>query len=215
MTPNPSTVVVTLPEVITGEITRNFGEISLYNQHADFEFGSASNSNSASPGLSHASRLLSHCVRTSHSMSTSHTASPTLARPMRRLSLRVEPARRSSATTPRTPTRLRLLLGLLLRVRLRLGPRARVREHHNRATAVRTSYRPGYNIYTRREIRLLARLQAYRPDRREVTLRRLPRLASLPGGNTTSSSRGAHFNRGGDYRLRSRHSRSPSLHGYR
>jgi hypothetical protein len=28
-------------------------------------------------------------------------------------------------------------------------------------------------------------------DRRELTLRRLPRLASLPGGNTTSSSGGA------------------------
>jgi hypothetical protein len=48
MTPNPSTGLVTLPEVITGELTRKFGKISLYNQHADFEFGSASNSNSTS-----------------------------------------------------------------------------------------------------------------------------------------------------------------------
>jgi hypothetical protein len=37
MTPNPKTGLVTLPEV------------SLYNQHADFELGSASNSNSTSP----------------------------------------------------------------------------------------------------------------------------------------------------------------------
>jgi hypothetical protein len=49
MTPNLSTGLVMLPKVITGELTGKFGEISLYNQHADFEFGSASNSNSTSP----------------------------------------------------------------------------------------------------------------------------------------------------------------------
>jgi hypothetical protein len=48
MTPNPSTRLVTLPEVVTSELAEKFGEISLYNQHADFEFGSASNSNSTS-----------------------------------------------------------------------------------------------------------------------------------------------------------------------
>jgi hypothetical protein len=49
MTPNPSTGLVTLPEVVTDELTGKFGEISLYNQHADFELGSDSNSNSTSP----------------------------------------------------------------------------------------------------------------------------------------------------------------------
>jgi hypothetical protein len=49
MTPNPKTGLVTLPEVITGTLTGKFGEISLYNQHADFEFGSASNLKSTSP----------------------------------------------------------------------------------------------------------------------------------------------------------------------
>jgi hypothetical protein len=49
MTPNPRTGLVTLPEVITGDLARKFGEISLYNQHADFESGSASNSNLTSP----------------------------------------------------------------------------------------------------------------------------------------------------------------------
>jgi hypothetical protein len=49
MAPNPSTGLVTLPEVNTGKLTRKFGEISHHNQHADFEFGSASNSNSTSP----------------------------------------------------------------------------------------------------------------------------------------------------------------------
>jgi hypothetical protein len=40
---------VTLPEVITSDLAGKFGEISLYKQHADFESGSASNSNSMSP----------------------------------------------------------------------------------------------------------------------------------------------------------------------
>jgi hypothetical protein len=49
MTPNPKTGLVTLPEVIMGNLAGKFGEISLYNQHADCESGSASNSNSTSP----------------------------------------------------------------------------------------------------------------------------------------------------------------------
>jgi hypothetical protein len=48
MAPNPKTGLVTLPEVITGDFTGKSGEISLYNQHTDFESGSASNSNSTS-----------------------------------------------------------------------------------------------------------------------------------------------------------------------
>jgi hypothetical protein len=49
MPPNPETGLVTLPEVVTGNLTGKFDEISLYNQHANFELGSASNSNSTSP----------------------------------------------------------------------------------------------------------------------------------------------------------------------
>jgi hypothetical protein len=49
MAPNLKTGLVTLPEVVTGDLAGKFGEISLYNQHADFELGSASNSNSTSP----------------------------------------------------------------------------------------------------------------------------------------------------------------------
>jgi hypothetical protein len=49
MTPNPKTGLVTLPEVVTGNLAGKFGEISLYNQHADFELGSASNLNTTSP----------------------------------------------------------------------------------------------------------------------------------------------------------------------
>jgi hypothetical protein len=43
MLPNPETGLVTLPEVVTGELADKFGEILLVDQHADFEFGSASN----------------------------------------------------------------------------------------------------------------------------------------------------------------------------
>jgi hypothetical protein len=46
---NQKTGLVTLPEVVTGDLAEKFGEISLYNQHADFELGSDSNSNSTSP----------------------------------------------------------------------------------------------------------------------------------------------------------------------
>jgi hypothetical protein len=46
MLPNPETGLVTLPEVVTGELAGKFGEISLFDPHADFEFGSASNSSS-------------------------------------------------------------------------------------------------------------------------------------------------------------------------
>jgi hypothetical protein len=49
MPPNPETGLVTLPKVVTGELTGKFGEISLFDQHAGFELGSASNSNSTSP----------------------------------------------------------------------------------------------------------------------------------------------------------------------
>jgi hypothetical protein len=48
MPPNPETGFVTLPEVVAGELAGKFGEISLFDQHADFELGSASNSNSTS-----------------------------------------------------------------------------------------------------------------------------------------------------------------------
>jgi hypothetical protein len=104
MTPNPRTGLVTLPEVITGDLARKFGEISLYNQHADFESGSTSNSNSTSRGSLHASRLLSHHVLMPHSTSTSRLVSAMLAGLTRKLSLRAKPARRSLLTTPRTPT---------------------------------------------------------------------------------------------------------------
>jgi hypothetical protein len=49
MPPNPKTGFVMLPEIVTGELAGKFGEISLFNHHADFELESAFNSNSTSP----------------------------------------------------------------------------------------------------------------------------------------------------------------------
>jgi hypothetical protein len=49
MQPNPKTGFVMLPEVVTGELAGKFGEISLFDHHADFELETASNSNSTSP----------------------------------------------------------------------------------------------------------------------------------------------------------------------
>jgi hypothetical protein len=36
MTRNPETGLVTLPEVVTGELADKFDKISLFNQHVDF-----------------------------------------------------------------------------------------------------------------------------------------------------------------------------------
>jgi hypothetical protein len=49
MPPNPETGFVTLPKVVTGELAGKFGGILLFDHHADFELGSASNSNLTSP----------------------------------------------------------------------------------------------------------------------------------------------------------------------
>jgi hypothetical protein len=48
MTPNPKSGLVMLPEVVTGDLAEKLGEISLYNQHANFKLGSDSKSNSTS-----------------------------------------------------------------------------------------------------------------------------------------------------------------------
>jgi hypothetical protein len=49
MPANLETWLDSLPEVVTGELAGKFGEISLFNRHADFELGSASNWNLTSP----------------------------------------------------------------------------------------------------------------------------------------------------------------------
>jgi hypothetical protein len=74
MPPNPKPGFVTLPEVVTGELAGKFGEISLFNHHADFEIESASNPNSTLHGPSHASRLLSHRMWSCHPLSPPRVA---------------------------------------------------------------------------------------------------------------------------------------------
>jgi hypothetical protein len=49
MQPDSRTGLVTLPEVVTGELAGKFAEISLSNIHADFDLESVSNSNPTSP----------------------------------------------------------------------------------------------------------------------------------------------------------------------
>jgi hypothetical protein len=90
MPPNPETGLMTLPEVVTGELTGKFGEISLFNQHTDFELGSASNSNSTSPWAivcepvtqpSHVdSPPFERFTRGPHNVSRAHTKAPTTRR---------------------------------------------------------------------------------------------------------------------------------------
>jgi hypothetical protein len=104
MTPNPSTGLVMLPEVVTGELTGKFAKFRSTTNTPTLSLDLTPTRTRRLRGPSRASRLSSHRVRTPHSTSTSHAASTTPARPMRRLSLRVGPARRSSPTTLRTPT---------------------------------------------------------------------------------------------------------------
>jgi hypothetical protein len=90
MSPNPETGLVALPEVVTGNLTGKFGEISLYNQHADFELGSDSNSNSTSPWdiacepatqpLRAASPLRERFARGPRNVSRAHSKAPTTRR---------------------------------------------------------------------------------------------------------------------------------------
>jgi hypothetical protein len=91
MPPNPETGFVTLPEVVTGELAGKFGEISLFDQHADFELGSASNSNSTAPWAiackpaTHPSHVLSppreRSTRGPRNLSRARTEAPSSHRP--------------------------------------------------------------------------------------------------------------------------------------
>jgi hypothetical protein len=94
---------VTHPEVVTGVLAGKFDEISLFDQHADFELGSASNSNSTSlwATVCEPATQPSHVdppprerlTRGPRNVSRAHTEAP--------------PARRTPTpppATPRTPT---------------------------------------------------------------------------------------------------------------
>jgi hypothetical protein len=95
---------VTLPEVVMGDLARKFGEISVYNQHADFELGSDSSSNSTSPWAITCEPAIEPSCADSPLHEHFHTNSASLARPTRRLSPHAGLGRRSPLSTTRTPT---------------------------------------------------------------------------------------------------------------
>jgi hypothetical protein len=95
---------VTLPEVVTGELAGKFGEISLFDQHADFELGSASNSNSMSPWAIACEPAAQHRMWSPHPASAPRVAPATPAGPARGLPLHAGPARSPYPSTTRTPT---------------------------------------------------------------------------------------------------------------
>jgi hypothetical protein len=104
MPPNPKTGFVTLPEVVTGELAGKFGEISLFNCHADFELESASNSNSASPWAI-ACELTAQPSQAIPSPRERSARGPRiLIRARTGLPLRAGPARSPYPSTTRTPT---------------------------------------------------------------------------------------------------------------
>jgi hypothetical protein len=141
---------VTLPEVVMGDLAGKFGEISLYNQHADFELGSDSNSNSMSPWA-----------------------------------IACEPAIEPLCAD--SPLHEHFPYGLCIASKAH----AKALSARRAGKEIISEYDSDSNPisgYTRRQIRLLARPQARRPNRWELTLRRLPRLTSLSGGNTASAS---------------------------
>jgi hypothetical protein len=132
MPPNPETGFMMLPEVVTGELTGKFGEISLSTNTPTSSSDPLPTRTRRPRGLSHESRLLSHRMWFHHPVSAPRVAPASSARPARRLPLRAGPARNpypSTTRTPipplatlRTPTPLQLLLGLRVRVRLQVGP---------------------------------------------------------------------------------------------
>jgi hypothetical protein len=105
---------VTLPEVVTGELAGKFGEISLFDQHADFELRSASNSNSTSPWAivcepatqpSHVdSPPRERFTRGPHNISRAHTKAPSTRRAGKEPVPEYDSDSGNTPATPRTPT---------------------------------------------------------------------------------------------------------------
>jgi hypothetical protein len=105
---------VTLPEVVTGNLAGKFGEISLYNQHAEFELGSDSNSNSTSPWAiacesatqpsRAASPLHERLTRGPRNVSRAHVMAPTSRRADKDIIPSTTRTPTPSPATTRTPT---------------------------------------------------------------------------------------------------------------
>jgi hypothetical protein len=105
---------VTLPEVVTGELAGKFGEISLFDHHADFELGCASNSSSTSPWAivceptsqpSHVdSPPRERFTRGPCNLSRAHTKAPTTRRAGKEPVPEYDSDSDTAPATPRTPT---------------------------------------------------------------------------------------------------------------
>jgi hypothetical protein len=95
---------VTLPEVVIGELVGKFGEISLFNHHADFELESASNSNSTSPWAIACEPAAQPLQAVPSPRERSARGPASSAGPARRLPPRAGPARSPYPSTTRTPT---------------------------------------------------------------------------------------------------------------
>jgi hypothetical protein len=95
---------VTLPEVFTGELAGKFGEISLFNYHADFELESAFNSNSTSPWAIACEPAAQPSQAVPSPRERSARGPRTLSWALAGLPLRAGPARSLYPSTTRTPT---------------------------------------------------------------------------------------------------------------
>jgi hypothetical protein len=187
---------VTLPEVVTGELAGKFGEISLFDHHADFELGSASNSNSTSPWAiaCEPATLPSHVVPPPHERSTRGPRNPCRARAgapsSRRAGKEPVPEYNSdSDTAPGHASDSNPLSDFYLHSAYEFDfgsdPEDPEPEDNILSIPFWAGLWAGYNVHTCWKIRLLARPQAHGPDKWRLTLRRLPRLAPVPRGNTT------------------------------
>jgi hypothetical protein len=95
---------VTLSEVVTGELAGKFGEISLFNHHADFELESASNSNSTSPWAIACEPAAQPSQAVPSPRERSARGPRILSRARTEVPLRVGAARSPYPSTTRTPT---------------------------------------------------------------------------------------------------------------
>jgi hypothetical protein len=226
MPPNPETSLVTLPEVVTGELTGKFGEISLFNEHADFELGSASNSNSTSLWASvwEPATEPSHVdspprerfTRGPHNVSRAHMKAPTTRRAGK------EPAPEydsDSDTGPGYASNSNPLFGFYSdsAYEFDFGSDPEEPESEDNSIEQPLSGPAASLVITSTP----AGRFVYWPDRKPADLtggnsRCVTYLDSLPvpGGNTACSSWGAHSYRGGNQRLQPWLSRSASLHDY-
>jgi hypothetical protein len=215
---------VTLPEVVTGNLAGKFGEISLCNQHADFELGSDSNSNSTSSGAiaceptTQPSRaafpLRERFARGPCNVSRAHSKAPTTRRAGKEI---VPEYDLDSDTAPGYNSDSNPLSGFYSDSSYEFDFRSDPDEpeSENNSTEQPLSGPASGMVITSTPVGRFVYWPDRKPaDRGELTLRRLPRLTSLPGGNTACSSWGAHSDRGGNQRLRPWLSRPASLHDY-